>query len=159
MALVDLKPTTYRGGLVKFYVPNTWVEEYEPNGGGTFYEDLPNSGTLRLNVLTFEDESGSNDKTASDFLVNSDLAKRGVITPLPNGNVMLTYHKDSVEENENLRIYFWQITNYVPPKHTRIAVFSYTILAGQESDPLIANELEIIGEQIPKATFALEFGN
>ena len=99
VALVDLKPITYRGGLVKFYVPSTWVEGYEPDGGGTFYEDLPNSGTLRLNVLTFENKSVSNDKTANDFLVNSDLTKQGVITPLPNGNVMLTYHKDSCKSS------------------------------------------------------------
>jgi hypothetical protein len=158
MASVNLKLITYRGGLVKFYAPNTWVEEYEPNGGGTFYENLPNSGTLRLNVLTFEDKSENNNRTASGFLANSDFAKLGVITPLPDGNAMLTYQKDTVEETENLRIYFWQITNYVSNKLVRVAVFSYTILAGQESDSPIANELEIIREQIPKATFAIEPG-
>ena len=158
MASAKLKLVTYRGGLVKFYVPTTWVEEYEPNGGGTFYADIPNSGTLRLNVLTFQNEAVHNDKTASDFLANSAIAKAGKITSLPNGNILLTYHEDDVEENENLCIYFWHIVNYLPPKYTRIAVFSYTFSAGQEGDPTIANELRIINEQIPKATFALELG-
>ena len=81
-----------------------------------------------------------------------------MVTPLPNGNAMLTHYKDCEEEGEDLRIYFWQITNYVHPKHVRVAAFSYTILAGQENEPTIANELEIIREQIPKATFALELG-
>jgi len=158
MASVNLKLITYRGGLVEFYVPNNWVEEYEPDGCGIFYDNFPNSGTLRLNVLTFEHKSGSNDKTSSDFLENSNFAKPGIITPLPNGNTMLTYHKDSVEGTENLRIYFWQITNNLPPKHVRIIVFSYTILAGQENDSIIANELKIIGEQIPNAKFASVIG-
>ncbi|MCI0551914.1 MAG: hypothetical protein L0287_13250 [Anaerolineae bacterium] len=155
MVSTNLKLITYRGGLVKFRVPITWIEEYESAGGGTFYENIPNSGTLRLNVLTFENTSEYNDKSTIDFLAKSTYAKRGVITSLQKGNAMLTYNEDSMEGTERLRIYYWQIANYVPPKHIRIAVFSYTILAGQESDPLVANELKVVGEQIPKATFAL----
>lgn len=71
---------------------------------------------------------------------------------------MLMHYKDCEEEGEDLRIYFWQTTNYVPPKHLRVAVFSYTILAGQENEPAIANEIKNISDQISKATFSLEPG-
>ncbi|MBK8594774.1 MAG: hypothetical protein IPN83_04160 [Holophagales bacterium] len=40
-----MKSITYRGGLVTFRIPRHWVEEYEEDGGGTFYEDRPDSGT------------------------------------------------------------------------------------------------------------------
>jgi hypothetical protein len=52
-----LKLITYRGGIAIFEVPNSWVEEYESKGGGTFYEPRDDSGTLRLNVLGFESEN------------------------------------------------------------------------------------------------------
>ncbi len=47
-----MKKITYRGGLISFQIPKDWIEEYEENGGGTFYEDSQESGTLRINVLT-----------------------------------------------------------------------------------------------------------
>lgn len=52
------KTINYRGGVVTMEIPAHWKEEYEPKGGGTFYEDRADSGTLRLNVLTFEDKNG-----------------------------------------------------------------------------------------------------
>jgi hypothetical protein len=45
-----MKRIAYRGGIVSFVIPDVWLEEYEGEGGATFYEDKPGSGTLRLNV-------------------------------------------------------------------------------------------------------------
>jgi len=53
MADLQLKTVHYRGVLVVFQIPDHWVEEYEPAGGGTFYDPDDESITLRLNVLTF----------------------------------------------------------------------------------------------------------
>ena len=36
-----LKTIKYRGGLVTFRVPAHWKEDYEPEGGGTFYDARP----------------------------------------------------------------------------------------------------------------------
>lgn len=47
----ELKTIVYRGGLVRFSIPATWQEEYEPDGGGTFYKEGPDTGTLRLILL------------------------------------------------------------------------------------------------------------
>lgn len=49
-----LKTIQYRGRVAEFVIPAHWHAEYEPTGGGTFYEDASESGTLRLNVLGFE---------------------------------------------------------------------------------------------------------
>jgi hypothetical protein len=46
----------YRGGIAHFHVPTSWVEEYEPAGGGTFYENKPGTGTLRVNVMDLKKE-------------------------------------------------------------------------------------------------------
>ena len=52
-----MKTIQYRGGLISFNIPKNWVEEYVESGGGTFYEDIPTSGTLRVNVMTIAHES------------------------------------------------------------------------------------------------------
>jgi hypothetical protein len=49
-----MKRLEYRGGLVRFELPSHWVEEYEPEGGGTFYDNTIEAVTLRLNVLSFQ---------------------------------------------------------------------------------------------------------
>ena len=46
-----LKTINYRGGIIRFQIPNDWVEEYEDVGGGTFYKPGDDTGTLRVNVM------------------------------------------------------------------------------------------------------------
>jgi hypothetical protein len=36
---VQFKTIVYRGGIVRFRIPAHWIEEYEHEGGGTFYEE------------------------------------------------------------------------------------------------------------------------
>lgn len=59
MVMTNLKHIKYRGGIAEFQIPSHWREEYEPGGGGTFYEDSPDSGTLRLNVLSLSSKDTS----------------------------------------------------------------------------------------------------
>src|ERR1700747_2081414 len=33
-----LKTINYRGGIIRFQIPNDWVEEYEDGGGGGLYK-------------------------------------------------------------------------------------------------------------------------
>lgn len=47
-----MKEIVYRGGIVVFSIPSNWKEEYEPNGGATFYQEGFKTGTLRLSILT-----------------------------------------------------------------------------------------------------------
>jgi hypothetical protein len=53
-----MKTIAYRGGVITFRVPSTWKEEYQPEGGGTFYDPRPGSGTLRLNFMTLKAPPG-----------------------------------------------------------------------------------------------------
>jgi hypothetical protein len=54
-----MKTIRYRGGIVTFRIPAHWTEEYEEEGGGIFYNEDNDSGTLRLNVLTFASKTWS----------------------------------------------------------------------------------------------------
>jgi hypothetical protein len=72
----NFKTVNYRGGVVSFEIPEHWKEEYEPKGGGTFYEDRPDSGTLRLHVLGFSSTSGrSSEDTLSQLNAKEQLEK------------------------------------------------------------------------------------
>ena len=64
---MELKSINYRGGLMQFSVPNVWIEEYDAKGPAMFYEDNDDSGTFRLNVLTFSAPNPDDLKTAREL--------------------------------------------------------------------------------------------
>jgi hypothetical protein len=157
------KTVNYRGGVVRFVIPSHWVEEYEPEGGGTFYEDRPDSGTLRLNVLEFE-SSKLAEEMALAALEKDDgpLRDRGA-TPvvrsiLPSGFGMRRYVWPAIEGNEKLHLHRWEVFVPVQPHTLRIVIFVHTILAGQEEYPHIAAELDLLDESIRAAEFSQEAG-
>ena len=51
--LKNTKKIKYRG-ILTFEIPETWTEEYDDEHGGSFYEDTPLSGTLRLKLMTLK---------------------------------------------------------------------------------------------------------
>jgi hypothetical protein len=130
-----MKQIIYRGGLVKFRLPNSWIEEYEADGGGTFYEDKPNSGTLRLNVLSFKATDEKTSEIVSEAIAEQfQHSRHGQVDILPNGNVLQKYTETAVEDGEELLIYYWKLGSPIPPQTIRIALFSYTILSNQAED-------------------------
>jgi hypothetical protein len=156
----DLKTVSYRGGLVRFRIPAGWVESYETEGGGEFYDDDPQSGTLRLNVLTFEQTVEGHVESAFEFLSRSaGQIRPGVeVIGRPDGNASLSYWEFAEEDGEELAIRFWQVANAVPPRHMRIAAFSYTLLKSQMSRPRFVAEVEMIDREIGMCEFAKETG-
>ena len=151
--LSKTKEINYRGGLVKFEIPSDWIEEYdEENGGGTFYEDLPTSGTFRIHVLTMK----SNDPVKKSDVANvlESVASPDIeIKKLPNGNAYKFYLNRSTDSGENITIYYWSVAQIVEPSHARIANFSYTILSNQEGSEQINSELQFLNSTIENAIF------
>jgi len=148
----DLKTVNYRGGIVRFSIPSNWLEEYEPEGGGTFYESRPNSGTLRLSVLSFD----SSDKPAEEMARTA--FPQDSVELLPGGFPMRHYVTPAKEKGEALDIHRWEIAVPVPPHSLRLVCFAHTIIAGQQSDPRIAKELKILDESIRSAAFSQQSG-
>jgi hypothetical protein len=151
--VVELKMIDYRGGLVRFAIPATWLEEYEPEGGGTFYLDAPGSGTLRLNVLTFEGKS----RPDREALLNA-VAQSGTPEWLPTGNALVSYRASAMEESDAIVLFHWDLANSVAPRHLRLALFSYTVPAAQAESSEVQEQVRLLAHQIRQATFAGELG-
>jgi hypothetical protein len=147
--MVPLKNIYYRGGIARFDIPDSWEEEYEPSGGATFYEDEPDSGTLRLNVLTFS----SNGAETGAMMVSGLIAKNGY-QPLRDGLAIAQEVKSAEENGEQLQINYWRVAVPVEPDGVRIAVFSFTILAEQATDPRVRSEIDLLENSIRAAEFS-----
>src|ERR1017187_8619466 len=145
------KTIQYRGGIATFQIPSHWKEEYDPKGGATFYEDKPNSGTFRLSVLSFDSRSGERAEQMA-----SRAFPAGTFETLPSGLRLQREAKAAKEGSETLAIYWWRVAVPVPPSSLRLANFSYTILAGQESEPAIASELAFVDKSVRVAEFRRE---
>jgi len=148
----ELKRIAYRGGIVSFDIPANWHEEYEPAGGATFYEDRPDSGTLRLNVLGAESENMPAEQMAATAF------RTGVVEATQAGHPLRREEKETTENGELLHIYRWEIAVPVEPRHLRLAIFSYTILARQKSDPAFVAEVNRLDSSIRAASYSREPG-
>lgn len=146
------KTISYRGGIVTFSIPHGWLEEYEAAGGATFYEDRPDSGTLRLNVLSFDaKDSDATQMALKVFPANS-------YELLPNGFPLRRYVKDGREDGERLRIYRWEVAVPVPPRSARLLMFAHTVLASQENTPRTKAELSFIDQSVRQAIYSQAVG-
>lgn len=151
-----LKTITYRGGLVRFRIPANWIEEYEESGGGTFYEPGNDSGTLRLNILTFK---GPADKpiasqAAGDAPLRESREKGVPVERLRESAALLRVDGECEEHGERLKIRYWRIAWVSPPMHFHMAIFSYTLLAWQFNDPAFAAELALLDRELRQSELA-----
>lgn len=147
------KAISYRGGIVTFTVPQAWSEEHEPDGGATFYEDHPDAGTLRLSVISF---TSKKNESAQEMALSTFAA--GSFELLPSGFPLRYEVKEGAEDGEKLLLHFWSVAVPVPPSSARVALFSYTIVKGQENEPRIKQELAFLHKSIRSAVFSTEAG-
>lgn len=145
----ELKSICYRGGIACFEIPNSWKEEYDPAGGATFYEDTANSGTLRLNVISFD----SNGKETSEEMIAS-LIKTSGYKSLHEGLAIKQYVTSATENDEQLQIYFWEVAVPVKPCSARLAIFSYTMLASQANDRVFRAEIELVETSVRNGEYS-----
>jgi len=148
-----MKEIVYRGGLVRFKIPESWIDEYGEDSGGIFYEDTPNSGTLRLDIISA--------KSSTDFALNESVKVLTLLTDvepssirsLPNGNAIGAFVQRTSEDEVPITIFWWVVSNLVPPRHVRIANFSYTVLTSCEHDSHIIGEVALLADSIARAEF------
>jgi len=153
-AMADpLKEIDLKGEVIRFKIPANWKEEYAKNGKGAFYEDAPDTGTLRVDVLTMEappDAKGNLPVLALSSLPDIDLQN---IEILDNGNALANEVERDDEQGTKWTLYWWHLANYVPPNYVRIASFSYAILTSKENDRKTKEEIKLLERQIKKAVF------
>jgi hypothetical protein len=146
------KMIKYRGGIAEFAIPSHWHEEYEPEGGGTFYADSPDSGTLRLNVISCVSKDTPAEQIAAIYF------RDGTVKTTNEGFPLRRREKAVEEDGERLHIVSWKVAIPVPPKSLRVALFTYTILKKQKDDPPFIAEMQELERSIEQSSFSQEPG-
>ena len=141
---IKAKEINYRGGIAIFPLPEDWFEEYESSGGGTFYDTVPNSGTLRLNVLDFDHPNGVT--IPPDF------------EPFRDGLHIRTAKEQFTEDGISCILLSWQIGYPVGGFHFRIANFTYSIEADQFRGDQAQYEISVVKMILKMAEFGRELG-
>ncbi len=148
----------YRGGVVKFLIPDYWEEEYDEDGGGTFYAEEEDSGTLRLNVLSLKSQSSFGPNAAVALLQPRATEYDTTVVVLDSNSALLSYVYEVEEDGEQLAIFCWQIANLISAEHARVALFSYTVLARKREEPEIQEDIAMLNENLRKCVFSTQLG-
>ena len=151
----NTKVIDYRG-VLKFNIPSDWVEEYDDEHGGTFYEDSPLSGTLRLKLMTLNTPKGSSFKDASSIL-NDIITKGSQSIQLPNDNAFKMFFEQTVDSGQEITIYYWALVQFLKPSRVRLSNFSYTVLTNRLSIESVREEIDFITEQVKNAEYTTEY--
>lgn len=151
---MDMKIISYRGGIVTFRIPQDWIEEYDRDGGGTFYRDHPDSSTLRLSTMTMEGKQLADE----DDLLAALSHKPSAPELLESGHALVTYEQRTEERGETLRMKYWLVAQAVEPRHVRIAIFSHAVLAKDANSPAMIDEVEMLDSEIRNASYSPRLG-
>ena len=150
---IAMKEIRFRGGLVSFSIPKHWVEESERDTTGLFYADVPDSGALRLDVITYKlPKPLSKDAAFEELKANSRL-KSHSIQRLKNGNAIATAIERASDQGTATTLFWWHVTNPVHPDHVRLANFSYTVPTSREGTDTVKREVQMLTESIKNAKF------
>lgn len=153
-----MKTIEYRGGVISFRVPAHWQEEYSTKGGGMFYDDQPQSGTLRLNVLTFKAPEGRLPIDGYHYITAKGAASGERLSRTERGDGIKFSKKLTEEEGEKLVLCTWELVHCAPPEKLYVAVFTWTTSAAQGNDAKLQKEIQSIDAEIKKACFHADLG-
>ena len=148
------KEIDYRG-ILKFHIPSDWVEEYDDEHGGTFYEDSPLSGTLRLKLMALNTPKGSFFKDAPSIL-DDIITKGSASIQLPNDNALKMFFEQTVDSGHEITIYYWSLVQFLQPNRLRLSNFSYTVLTNRLGIESVRKEIDFITEQVKNAEYSME---
>lgn len=152
MNLKNKKLVTYRG-ILSFEIPRDWIEEYDDNDGGTFYEDSPNSGTLRLKLISIKIPESSKTVNTVDILNDLTLNKGSKTILLPNNNAYKMIYEEATDNGLDITIYCWSLVQSIQFNKTRLANFSYTVLSEELDSECARQEIDFITHQVENAIF------
>jgi hypothetical protein len=144
-----MKKINYRGGLISFDIPDSWKEEYNSEGG-IFYEDSPNSGTLRVHVLTLKKKGAISAQDEIKRIESLHKSNNAKMTITNENDIFLSYKKEEMDDNTPIIIFFWEKYQILQPNIFRIAMFSYTF---PKLNNKISPEVTMLEESIKSAEF------
>ena len=144
-------------GVLRFRVPSGWSAQLRDGGGAVYWDPSGNSGVLRLDLLTFN-RSGAVTEDSALEVVSHPEKPDSRIGRLENGNALAEYEESTKEDGEALHMWFWELASVVPPRHLRLAIFSYTVIAREAALPRTLRTVALLRSEIAAATFAAEPG-
>jgi len=154
--LTGMKIINYRGGVVRFRLPSRWLEEYDEEGGGRFHDPEVESGTLYLNVMTFQSEAPVSAEAARGMLqVRADNVGTEITSP-DDGLEHLHYQAE--EEDGEFVVWYWEVADTVPPHHARMAIFAFSVEADLADDEEVQEALSMLRQEIPRCEFSDRVG-
>jgi hypothetical protein len=150
-----MKSIEYRGGLVRFSIPAQWAEEYEPDGGGTFYDPAVEGVTLRLNVLTCESpRSMRRDESIAALARGASATDSPVEAACDDQALRISATKRVDDDGECVEIASWQLLRVAPPTTIRIAIFSTIVLVAECDTPATRATLGMLLARVRRAVIA-----
>ncbi|MTW09902.1 hypothetical protein GM658_04755 [Pseudoduganella eburnea] len=149
------KKIHYRGGLVVFAIPEPWIEEYEPEGGGIFYQPGEDTATLRLNVITATRPSSSGALSGKQVLSSIGYPASEILS---NGNAISKGIRRGTERGTPITIFWWHLVNVVSPQQVRVATFTYTVFSSSERSASTIAELSFVEDSVRSADFTPDGG-
>lgn len=146
-----MKTVNFQDGIVRFSIPENWVENYSADGWGEFYLDAPDSGVLRLYVTTIKKPKGSNNDELSLINILKKEVPNSAIRQVNDNVAIAQFDEGSIDRGD---VRYWVVVHSVSPDRIRIANFSYTLLESQFNDPSFVEELSMINREIEKCQFS-----
>lgn len=144
-----MKTVNYRGMLVVFQIPDHWVEEHDPNGGGTFYDPHDESVTLRLNVTTLAAPRDIGASDASEVIWGCLTRIVGPAVTLDNGQTFaIGQVQHTTERGTPLELHPLLMARIVPPRTVRIANFVTTTIPSPGNAASITSKLDAIQDWV-----------
>lgn len=131
-----------------FLIPHEWIE-VESGEDGTYQYQVRDtqSGWFRASLITTKGVANPAERLVQLFKGHD------VVSGEATGNLIRRSEKDTVQDGENLHLYYWFIGGCVPPDMVCEAVFSYTILGNLVDDADTLSEVNLIDRLVSDARF------
>ena len=150
-----MKEIRYRGGMLTFFLPDSWQEEYGADGGAAFFAGDSQGGTLNLRLTTIQrSDQGRVDEASLREVVTTGVAPGDPpAATLPTGNVLQRYERSESNEEGRIHLTFWSVANAVQPKTIRYALFGFAVPGERAGSPEHQATVELLDERIRAVEF------
>jgi hypothetical protein len=149
---VKLKDVAFADGQLRFRIPSSWVQSQEEDGGGVYYDEKLDQGTLRVKVMTFTTEDDLTGHRALDEMGVLEAEPGQTLEALANGNAVRFHREETEASGERTAFHVWLLASLDPPHRMRLAVFSFTVRAREAEEATAL--LGVLDTEIRQARFA-----
>jgi len=150
-----MKEIRYRGGMLTFFLPDSWQEEYGADGGAAFFAGDSKDGTLNLHLTTIQrsDRGRVEEASLREVVTTGVTPGDPPAETLPTGNVLQRYERSKSNEEGRLHLTFWNVANAVQPKTIRYALFGFAVPADRAGSPEHEETLALLDGRIRAVEF------